>query len=1283
MQTNKWYHICFRYDSNTKYLSLFVNNTSADQLANVDPATFNTSPSLKIGSYNNDGPFSGKIDDTRFYNRALSDTEIDSLYHEGGWPYPAVPVMAKNITSIPKPINMDSLSAGYIGVWNILSSNGSGYLSGDTLYNGKPGETYNLKFTVTNSGGLSNSDTIAINFICPTYSLAIDTVFPLCNSVAEVTLSANPTGGIFSGNGVYGGYFYPDSVNSGSYKIKYNYTDTYGCISSDSTIIIVNATPAAISGITNVCAGSSTTLNDATSGGTWSSSNTSNASVAGGIVTGLSQGTSVITYSLATGCSVDTTVTVNPLPDDITGITNVCAGSSTTLNDATSGGTWSSSNTSNASVAGGIVTGLSQGTSVITYSLATGCSVDTTVTVNPLPDDITGITNVCAGSSTTLNDATSGGTWSSSNTSNASVAGGIVTGISQGTSVITYSLATGCSVDTTVTVNANPVLTVSVNPSSIRHGETAKLTASADGATYSWDHELGTNASVFVNPDTTTVYSVTATSNGCSATAKDTVKVIPTIVADFSVNLNALIADYQFTGYSSDSITSWYWTLGDGSYSTNNDTLTHTYTKAGRYNVCLNVYSAAFGLSADTCKEIIVGNANCSLTALFSADTTAVSDQVAFTNQSTGNVTNFWDFGDGSTSAGTNPVHTYANAGYYKVVLNIKNDTCVDEYQQQVKVGSPSCHANFSYTVNPATLTVDFSNLSDSASNFLWVFGDGNESTTPNPENIYATAGNYNVSLTISNSNESCFDFTEKTIQLGTVNCNAQFASYIDSSTSTGYFSNQSLGNITNFYWIFGDGGTSLLSNPSHNFTAPGYYSVELTVFDSLTQCMAKQKKVILISSEANDCEADFVYLANATTKSVQFADNSMGKIVNRVWDFGDNSISTDVNPTHQYTTTGYYDVCLTIANNYGITNQDCKSIGVGTSSDANCKSDFYYTIDPVSQKVDFVNSSIGNISNYKWDFGDRSYSNSTNTEHSYKKSRLYLVSLLVNNSSGCKDKHYELLNVGKTDIFSVSFGYDVKGYSKKADGYPVDFTGTGVGDHARLRWDFGDSTSVDTTSNTPTHIYKDSGYYEVCLTYSDQITNQSATSCEFVSTQSLCVDDTVKPVANCRNYTVTLNSEGTATILPDSINNGSTDNCGIYTMTINNTSFTTANIGSQNSVKLVVTDYVGNSDSCIATVTVKQGTAIVTETIAVDFKAYPNPFDNKIQIKYQLLKNATVNIGLYDLLGNYVLDIFDGTLQSGEQSHELNTSGLQSGAYILQLKASNGFTRKQMIIKK
>lgn len=245
-------------------------------------------------------------------------------------------------------------------------------------------------------------------------------------------------------------------VSAGTATISY--TATTGCITT--TIITVNAYPAAITGSDVICIGGTTSLTNAIAGGTWSSSVTGVATISSsGVVSGVGAGTSVISYVIAS-CGVAMTVTVNAPPAAITGSTGVCEGSTITLSNTTPGGAWSSSNTSVATIsASGEVSGIAPGATLISYTVS-GCSSSVAIMVNPNPAPIlpAGSVTVCEGASVTLSDATSGGTWSSGATATATVsAGGVVTGVTAGTVVISYVLTTtGCITVKNIGVNPSP-----------------------------------------------------------------------------------------------------------------------------------------------------------------------------------------------------------------------------------------------------------------------------------------------------------------------------------------------------------------------------------------------------------------------------------------------------------------------------------------------------------------------------------------------------------------------------------------------------------------------------------------------------------------------------------------------------------------------------------------------------------------------------------------------------------------------------------------------------------
>ncbi len=216
-----------------------------------------------------------------------------------------------------------------------------------------------------------------------------------------------------------------------------------------------------ITGVTDVCVGSVTTLANDSLGGTWSSASTAIATIGTtGNVTGVSAGTSVITYFYSGGGYITATVTVNPIPAAISGSGSVCQGQNTLYSDVTTGGSWSSSNNLVAMVDAvtGVVTGVSIDTATIYYTLLTGCYRSAGIIINEMPVPITGSANFCVGVTDSLYES-GGGTWTTASTGIISLGAtaGNITGLAAGTAVVTYTLSTGCATTMAITVNPLPV----------------------------------------------------------------------------------------------------------------------------------------------------------------------------------------------------------------------------------------------------------------------------------------------------------------------------------------------------------------------------------------------------------------------------------------------------------------------------------------------------------------------------------------------------------------------------------------------------------------------------------------------------------------------------------------------------------------------------------------------------------------------------------------------------------------------------------------------------------
>ena len=341
-------------------------------------------------------------------------------------------------------------------------------------------------------------------------------------------------------------------VSAGTSILSYTTTNTCGS-NTDTLTVSVDAplVANAITGTSIFCIGSTSTLSDVATGGSWSSSSATITVDAGGVVTGGAAGTAMISYTTTNSCGtqVDTlTVTVDPMlvPGTITGGTSpLCIGANTTYTDAVPGGIWSSSN-ADVSVTGGMVTGFVAGSSIISYTTTNSCGINSdtlTVTVEaPLTANaITGATTFCNGTTSTLSDAAAGGTWSSGDTTIARAdASGLVTGNAAGTALISYSTTNSCGSQTdtlTVTITDVPVVGVIIGATSVCITSSTALSdttlvgtwTSSDPLTASVDPVTG-----LLTGNAAGVVTISFTStNGCgttTVTALDTVITAPVVL---------------------------------------------------------------------------------------------------------------------------------------------------------------------------------------------------------------------------------------------------------------------------------------------------------------------------------------------------------------------------------------------------------------------------------------------------------------------------------------------------------------------------------------------------------------------------------------------------------------------------------------------------------------------------------------------------------------------------------------------------------------------------------
>jgi hypothetical protein len=234
-------------------------------------------------------------------------------------------------------------------------------------------------------------DAATVSISHPTCSLATGTITITSPTGAEYEY--NLDGGTYQTSPVFPG------IGSGDHTIRVRRSSDHSCISDPATASVneqpVSPAAPSIGTITQPTCETETgsvVLNNLPSEDTWTltispGNVTTTGSGTSTTVTGLTAETYTFTVTNASNCpsppSGNVEIEQQPaVPEQITGITTLCAGSSVTLSDDSPGGTWESLNTAVATInSSGEVTGLSAGESDITYTLTSGCYTTTTVTV--------------------------------------------------------------------------------------------------------------------------------------------------------------------------------------------------------------------------------------------------------------------------------------------------------------------------------------------------------------------------------------------------------------------------------------------------------------------------------------------------------------------------------------------------------------------------------------------------------------------------------------------------------------------------------------------------------------------------------------------------------------------------------------------------------------------------------------------------------------------------------------------------------------------------------------
>ena len=564
--------------------------------------------------------------------------------------------------------------------------------------------------------------------------------------------------------------------------------------------------------------------------------------------------------------------------------------------------------------------------------------------------------------------------------------------------------------------------------------------------------------------------------------------------------VNTCLADYEVSFANTSTapggqIASYYWDFGDGNNSTATNPV-HVFPGAGTYTVYLFVYDTS------NCYDSIAHNVTAAQlpVANFSWDANCAGSLIQFSDLTVSPndppVAWIWDFGDGNASALQNPTHIYASGGAFPVSLTVTTaGGCTDVQTLMVPIdfppvadfsfslscwGSPTTFTDESYGIGPATII-----------SWAWDFGDGNTSTAQNPVYNYAVAGNYTVSLTVTDDN-NCSSTSTKTVSVYI----PPIANWMATDACEGFptaFTDLSIGiplPITSWAWDFGDGFSSNSQHPTHLFGGPGTYNVTLTVTNQVGCSDAYADNVTVYENPEAEFTADTACLGYST----HFTDLSIpvGQIVSWSWNFGDPAsgsanVSFLQNPSHTYTSSGSYSVSLTVTDVRGCTNIVQHNVWVEPLPVANFS---YINESCVGEEVYFLDISVpgnANIISWTWNFGDGNIvtinaPNNPSINHTYNSAGLYSVKLDVVSELGCMGSVTKTVNIVPAPTANFIYSWACEGMQTQfndASSY------NGGSAPINWWWDFGDPMSGGANNSffqDPQHVFSGPGSYIVSL---------------------------------------------------------------------------------------------------------------------------------------------------------------------------------------------------------
>ena len=405
----------------------------------------------------------------------------------------------------------------------------------------------------------------------------------------------------------------------------------------------------------------------------------------------------------------------------------------------------------------------------------------------------------------------------------------------------------------------------------------------------------------------TVVLKVTDNNNGCDTFIKRRVLIYPSIKANFTFPAKICNGDevlFTNTSTVNSGAMEHFWNFGTGNAAdtSNAPEPVFQFPASGTFKVLLTSKTLPHGFVFTKSYDVDV---NAIPTVAFDKANACLGQDLVFTNKTTPNTAKMtWEFGNGAKATTTDAKYKYNKAGTYNVTLSADLNGCVAKLTQKVyQFEKPT--AKFSLVSGSCDNDeFVFSNQTTIGSGLVgsfWNFNDnGSVSTDEAPKYTFSKSGNKNVKL-IAMSEFGCKDSMVKSIEVRE-SPKAGFTNTAACSLTPTEFTNTTAdiaGSVANYNWSFGDGTTSKTKSPTKNWSNLGPKNITLlvTLDNGCSDVITKQLNV------ATQPKANFTATDVCAGDQVVFVNNTtwpQGDI-SYTWDFGDNTTSTNSDPSKLY----------------------------------------------------------------------------------------------------------------------------------------------------------------------------------------------------------------------------------------------------------------------------------------------------------------------------------------------------------------------------------------------